>query len=662
MVTYQYGGRQGRKYSLKESDEYVVVRTNDRNELIAKRSFATAPVSAATRRLLSEFELHARFADAGVDVLRVRSRQSDRALRDEARARLKKEPAIQFAGRVQADPKSGAPVVYTENLFVKFDGETSRAACRKLLKQYGLDARRELPYARNAYFVRAQEGIGTDVFDLSLRLLEHGAIELAHPELARERAFRAAFTNQWHLRKTTINGMVIDAHASVEAAWQLSEGAAITIAILDDGVDIDHEEFRSAGKVVFPRDVTQKDDDPRPGRGNRHGTACAGVACADGRYGASGVAPRARLMPVRLTSALGTQPEADAFYWAAQNGADIISCSWGPEDGEWFTPSDPLHKEVVPLPDATRTAIDWAIRNGRNGKGCVIVWAAGNGNESVDNDGYASYEKVIAVAACNDFGKRSAYSDFGKAVWCAFPSDNGDPSRTSGIWTTDRSGKDGYNPGRIEHGDTRGNYCNDFGGTSSAAPGVAGVAALVLARNPNLRWDEVRAILKQSCDKIDVTGGKYSSAGHSPFYGYGRVNASKAAILAKPPQPAHVAVRSALQDVSIRDLKAARLSVNVADTKTLKALKVTVDIEHTYIGDLVVTLRPPAAIGVAPIVLHDRTGGSIDNLKATFDSVKVPALSLLNGKKPAGKWTLEVRDRAKEDVGTLRGFSLEMTL
>jgi subtilisin-like proprotein convertase family protein len=191
---------------------------------------------------------------------------------------------------------------------------------------------------------------------------------------------------------------------------------------------------------------------------------------------------------------------------------------------------------------------------------------------------------------------------------------------------------------------------------------VAGVAALVLARNPNLRWDEVRAILKQSCDKIDVTGGKYSRAGHSPFYGYGRVNASKAAILAKPPQPAHVAVRSALQDVSIRDLKAARLSVNVADTKTLKALKVTVDIEHTYIGDLMVTLRPPAAIGVAPIVLHDRTGGSIDNLKATFDSVKVPALSLLNGKKPAGKWTLEVRDRAKEDVGTLRGFSLEMTL
>ncbi len=64
---------------------------------------------------------------------------------------------------------------------------------------------------------------------------------------------RRAFPQQWHLNQTTINGQTIDAHANVEAAWQLSDGTGTIIAIIDDGVDIDHEEFRSSGKLVAPR-------------------------------------------------------------------------------------------------------------------------------------------------------------------------------------------------------------------------------------------------------------------------------------------------------------------------------------------------------------------------------------------------------------------------
>jgi subtilisin-like proprotein convertase family protein len=351
--------------------------------------------------------------------------------------------------------------------------------------------------------------------------------------------------------------------------------------------------------------------------------------------------------------------------WAAQNGADVISCSWGPVDGAWFDPNDPQHDEVVLLPDSTRLAMDFAVTQGRNGKGCVILFAAGNGNENVGNDGYASYEKVIAVAACNDLGKKSAYSDFGDAVWCAFPSNEVDgPRLTTGIWTTDNSGPLGYNPGQAAKGDSAGNYTNSFGGTSSACPGAAGVAALVISRNPALRWDEVREILKNCCDKIDTAGGGYDANGRSPKYGFGRLNAKKAVELAMPTQPPQdrLVTATATQDVPIRDFKTATLTLEVAETDKLKELKVSVDIEHTYIGDLHVTLTPPEASGAVPVVLHKNTGGGKDNLRTTYDKLNLPALDALAGASPQGTWTLTVKDTAKIDEGRIRSFSLEMRL
>ena len=228
---------------------------------------------------------------------------------------------------------------------------------------------------------------------------------------------------QWHLHAIDDAGQRIDAHAAVVEAWARSTGRGVTIAVIDTGIDVDHEEFRSRGKVVAPRDMTAgaadpADPRPRHPAAEKHGTACAGVACANGRHGASGVAPRARLLPIRLMAGLGSQSEADALAWAADHGADVISCSWGPIDGDWWDGDDPAHRAFVPLPDSTRLALDYALAKGRGGKGCVVCWAAGNGNESVDNDGYASHPGVIAVAACNDRGTRSAYSDTGDAIWC----------------------------------------------------------------------------------------------------------------------------------------------------------------------------------------------------------------------------------------------------
>jgi hypothetical protein len=524
-LTFRYGGKQGKSYALQPSKDIIVVRSESRHLPVH------IPLSPKARGALNALTPVMDVRAAGVQLFAAAPRTAMSTIQ-RARKLLKKEDEVEFAGTALRDPKSGAPVIYSENAFVKFRDGVSKGIAEKLFKKYKLSIKRELPYAGPAFFVGAPEGTGTQIFPIASQLLDEEEVDLCHPELLRKLSFRQAFPQQWHLKQTTINQHLIKASANVEAAWGSSDGAGVTIALIDDGFDLLHEEFQSSGKIVAPRDATRKTNDPSPGNGDRHGHSCAGVACADGLHGASGVAPRAKLLPIRLASALGSQDEADAFVWAADHGADVISCSWGPEDGDWSDPSDPLHHDVVPLPDSTRLAIEHAITKGRGGKGCVIVWAAGNGNESVDNDGYASNPNVIAVAACNDKGKRSAYSDKGRAVWCSFPSNDGIPSLTPGIWTTDLSGKPGYNDGDSRKGDAAGSYTNSFGGTSSAAPGAAGVAALVLSKNPQLSWDQVKDILKRSCDRIDVARGSYDHNKHSKKYGYGRLNAKNAVDLA----------------------------------------------------------------------------------------------------------------------------------
>jgi subtilisin-like proprotein convertase family protein len=225
-------------------------------------------------------------------------------------------------------------------------------------------------------------------------------------------------------------------------------------------------------------------------------------------------------------------------------------------------------------------------------------------------------------------------------------------------------GPSGYNPGQTSKGDAAGNYTNSFGGTSSACPGAAGVAALILSRNPNLRWDEVREVMKNSCDKIDTAGGAYDANGRSAKYGYGRLNALKAVALAMPSQPPQdrIVTATATKDVAIRDFRTSKLDIAVAESAALKDLKISVDIEHTYIGDLHVSIQPPAATGIAPIVLHNNIGGATDNLRKTYDKIGVTALSSLVGKSPLGTWRLIVKDTARLDVGKIRSVSIEMRL
>lgn len=511
----------GKKYPLTVSNDRVVVRTNN------ARSLQSSVFSESGNFVLNMFDVEWHLPEADVSVLKARRDIPDkRAMREEARNVLKAEPDLRFAGRVLMDERAKAPVLYTENIFIQFGSNVKLDTCERILQKNKLQIKSRVSFAQKAWFVTAPSGIGLDLFALCEKLLQLPQVSHCHPELIRQRSFKAIHPDQWHLMPARMGRYKIEEHVNAHEAHRFATGRGVTIAIIDDGVDIDHPEFRSEGKVVAGKDMSQHSNNPRPKHGSEnHGTACAGIACASGKK-ISGVAPDARLMPIRLAAVIGSMAEAEAFRYAADNGADIISCSWGPVDGPWYNPKDPAHRQMAPLPDSTRLAMEYALEKGRNGKGTLICWAAGNGNEDVKTDGYASFSKVISVAACNDSGRKAVYSDFGNNIWCCFPSGdfeytpfNHPKPRTAGIYTTDRMDYLGYSGG---------DFTNNFAGTSASAPGVAGILALMLESAAGMTAKEAKEILKEACTPIDKENGKYNKKGHSKWYGYGKPDAAKA--------------------------------------------------------------------------------------------------------------------------------------
>lgn len=331
-----------------------------------------------------------------------------------------------------------------------------------------------------------------DAFTLAAKLVERHGATFAAPNFIEECPPRlspvppnALFDEQWHIGR-----------AMIADAWSITRGSEdIVVCIVDSGIDTEHEAFTGAWKLVPGYDF--QDDDPFPDPAtSSHGTSCAGVAVASwGRGKVVGVAPYCRLMPVRRGSCSDHVRMAEAFIWVTDQGADVISCSFGYDNRPWV------------LPDVVRAALERAATRGRAGRGCVIVWAAGNGNEPVSSDEWASCPHVIAVAACTDADVRASYSDYGPEVAICAPSNGG----RKGITTTVNRG-----------------YTTQFGGTSAAAPIVAGVAALVLSVAPGLSAREVRELLCRTADRIDPSNGHYDGAGHSAWYGFGRVNAARA--------------------------------------------------------------------------------------------------------------------------------------
>ena len=451
-----------------------------------------------------------------------------------------KAASVDLAARLERSGFTVAPVFFepgeerdastlfvTDQVLAQFNRNVSAGEVQALAAAAGLEVVEPLRYAPNGFRLTLRNpGLDRTAVAAANALYESDRCRFAHPNFIAHRTLRfrpndPAYPDQWHLRNTGQGGGVQGADVEAEAAWDITQGSPdVIVAVADTGIDTSHPDLAvnigDVAKIVAPRDVVHADNDPSPkpaDANDDHGTAAAGVAIAAFNNGreTAGIAPMCRFMPIQLYAESTFTPnstEADAFTWAADNGAAVMSNSWGPDNDD------------TPLPDATRAAMEHATTNGRGGKGMVIFFAAGNSNDDTVHDNYVSSEFVVGVAASTNFDTRAGYSRFGQAVSIAAPSSGG----SLGITTTDLSGAGGYSSG---------NFTGSFGGTSSACPLAAGVAALVLSVNPELTWTEVKQILEDTADKIDPDGGDYNEQGFSIFYGHGRVNAFRAVEVAR---------------------------------------------------------------------------------------------------------------------------------
>lgn len=378
-----------------------------------------------------------------------------------------------------------------------------------LKKGYNIDAIE--PFLKNrATFSRTNFGTlmlkvinsDIDIFSLANEIYESGIVEYCHPDFIANiiPTDDPLYSEQYYLHNTGQFAGQYNMDIGLPEAWDITKGSnQIIVAVFDQGVE-DHEDlndlYGNTRVLAGYTPLTNGNGTPLHA-GDAHGEACAGIiAASHNELDIKGIAPNVKILPINIL-ALGTtdQQVADGINWAWQHGADILSNSWGKAPGNYV--------------DSYVNALNNAMTLGRNGKGCVVVFSAGNNGES-GIDFPNGTPGVICVSALNRWGNLSSYSSRGDRIdLCAF---GGEDKDGKDIRTLDRMGNPGYNTG---------NTISNFNGTSAACPQVSGVAALILSLNPNLTSQQVTSLLKSQSVDMGIVG-------HDNDFGDGRVYATKA--------------------------------------------------------------------------------------------------------------------------------------
>ncbi len=422
---------------------------------------------------------------------------------DRATAALVSQDRIANTLPVMEDQEGLTRYFLPDEFTVQFTDKVSEEKAEKIIEDAGctiVEKQRTPGY----YTLTVPEGKG--MFEILREFSKKKTVAFAEPS---EVGFNdelytpndADFPKLWGLHNTgqTVSSTsgLIDADIDATHAWNLERGKRnVIVAVIDTGCDLDHPDLQAN---LLPRGTEDWDfadpHDESPDDSGDHGTHVAGtVAAVDNADGVIGVAPRCRVMPLRVNLMSGFNANrADAInYVAAQATAHpdrryVINCSWkmsGDHAG--------VHNAII-------NAVNNSV---------VVCFAAGNADRNIDTSPQypAVYPEVIAVAATDQRDERAWFSNYGKKVDVAAPGVN--------IYST-----------------VPDDSFNFKDGTSMASPHVAGLAALIWSHNPDLTNKAVRKLIEGTCDNIDP-----KNPGFEGLLGKGRINAYRA--LLHTPLPA----------------------------------------------------------------------------------------------------------------------------
>lgn len=391
--------------------------------------------------------------------------------------------------------KEGKEVYLTPYLNIRLKRVQDFNLLSSYAEEYKLIVVRNNPLMPLWYILSISPETGKNALEVANALWESGDFAVSAPDLSSNTFLYCAndpkFIDQWGLYNSDNPGVDI----SVCAAWNYSTGKNVKIAIVDSGVYQSHDDLRD--NIIEELSYnTENNTHPCTNYWGDHGTHCAGIAAAvkDNNTDVAGVAPEAKIIPIynSLSGNIANFQEqmANGIIWAYQNGADIISNSWG-----FSTPSSFIDE-----------AIQEAFRYGRQGKGCVVVFASGN--DSINSISYPANcnDTILAVGSIKRTG-RLAKSNYGTELDLVAPGDS--------IVST-----------------TPNHHTGVKSGTSMACPHVAGVAALVLGRNPELTVTQVNSIICRNAKKLpNVSFSETKPDGTwNEQYGYGLVDAYSSVI------------------------------------------------------------------------------------------------------------------------------------
>ncbi len=698
-----YTYRAGKKVYLEKQPDQFVVRASP-EELRKLGVGECEPVSAGSTRVTTR--------SADLEPLMTRARH------------------LAPAHHAYKTAETGSEFLISDRVLVRFRQPPAPGGLDAFIARYGLVLMQA--YDDRLYLFQLTDHTGMNPVKLVVALTENEPlVESAEHDLNQRMSTYEItlpsdpfYAREWHITpRLSDPDFDLRACSHCEEAWRLLDGfgsAHVVIGVTDDGCKLDHGDFDSPGKFADwgyfrgERLITKNDvgADPREmyKAGSNHGTSCAGVIA--GEVDAAlmvGAAPGCRLLPIQWESSGPSLFISDSKLLTVldyvADKVNVLSNSWGGvPNNVWATP---VVERIAAL----------GRSGGRRGRGIVFLWAAGNENCPIQHtadvnvpytrgwdfrpngsqvwvgvrtarrfeNNLVGIDGLTHVAALASTAQRSHYSNYGTGIGICAPTSNVHEYlrlavRGLGIITATGEG---------------GGVTERFGGTSSATPLVAGIAALVIGAHPELSATEVIGILKRTAakdlsrdgyprtppasydanpswdvspiapfDRADFADVGSPDGTWSPWFGHGRVDAAAAvaeALRLRGPSAEQALRKESAPALAIPDNAAAgvRDTIRFTESALLAAIKVSVNITHTYIGDLAVSLRAPSGTAVN---LHSRNGGNADNLRRSFDLLDTPALSALIGLSIAGDWTLTVQDLAAVDTGTLNRWELELAV